>query len=165
MSDGNDLHLDLEVYPYGSTVSIEDLETEDVPGVPAGAKVDVWCYASNHSIDVYTMSYDETDAADRAVRVRVYSGADPSGLGSMVFDGPLELASGILAIRDDIDPPAEDQQLQLGPGSVHLQIFTVRAIETVHYNQPEPGDHPVSGPSDINVLIRRDLATAPHSDT
>jgi hypothetical protein len=149
----NELLLDIEVFPNGSTVTIEDLETEDIPGIPDGAMTDIWCWATSHSIDVYTMSPDESDTAERLVRVRVYGGSNPDGLGERVFDGDLEITTGVLAVGSDLGAPPEDQQLQLGPGVVHLQIFTRKAIQMVYADLPEPKEYPISGPTDINILL------------
>lgn len=149
----NEMLLDVEVLPAVSHVTIEDVMTEDMPGVPQGAKTDIWCWSTLHSIDVYTMNQDESDAAERLVRVRVYRGTDPADLGERVFDGELELTTGILAVGSDLGAPPEEQQLHLGPGIVHLQIFTEKAIQTVHHELPEPGEYPISGPTEVNVLI------------
>ncbi len=120
---------------------------------PDGFKTEIWCWSTIHSIDVYTMSQDESETTERLVRVRVYRGTDSVGLGERAFDGG--------AGTDNWDPgsrrlprtPPEEQQLHLSPGLVHLQIFTEKAIQTVHYDLPEPGEYPISGPTDINVLI------------
>ncbi|MGJ6126305.1 hypothetical protein QN239_27390 [Mycolicibacterium sp. Y3] len=153
MASDNELLLDVEVDPWGSTISIEDLDTDDRPGVPEGFKTEIWCWSTIHSIDVYTMSQDESETTERLVRVRVYRGTDSVGLGERAFDGDLELTTGTLAVGAYLGTPPEEQQLHLSPGLVHLQIFTEKAIQTVHYDLPEPGEYPISGPTDINVLI------------
>ncbi|MGJ6121622.1 hypothetical protein QN239_03495 [Mycolicibacterium sp. Y3] len=147
----NEMLLDVEVFPWGSYVSIEDLETLDQAGVPEGAKTDTWCWATAHAIDVYTLSPDESDDAERLVRIRVYRGTNSTGLGEQVFDGELELTTGILAVGSDLGAPPEEQQLNLGPGVVHLQIFTQKLVQTAKTGQPD--EYPISGPTDINVLI------------
>ena len=68
MSD-NELLLDVHVFPWGSTVSIEDLDTEDQAGVPDGAKTTIWCWSTDHAIDVYTLSEDESDDAERLAQI------------------------------------------------------------------------------------------------
>lgn len=67
MASDNGLLLDVEVDPWGSTISIEDLDTDDRPGVPDGFKTDIWCWFTMPSIDVYTMSQDESEMAERPV--------------------------------------------------------------------------------------------------
>ncbi len=153
MANGNELLLDVDVDPWGSTISIEDLDTDVRPGVPDGFKTEIWCYSTLHSIDVYTMSQDESETIDRLVRVQVFRGADPASLGEQVFDGKLELTTGTLAVGAYLGTPPEEQQLHLGPGIAHLQIYTMKTIETVHYGLREPGEYPISGPTDVNVLI------------
>lgn len=147
----NELLLDVEVFPWGSTVSIEDLDTEDQAGVPDGAKTTVWCWATTHAIDVYTMSEDESDDAERLVRVRVYRGTDTAGLGDRVFNGKLELTTGVLAVGAYIGTPPPQQQLELGPGVIDLQIFTAKTVQTVRTGRAD--EYPISGPTDITVLI------------
>jgi len=147
----NELLLDVHVFPWGSTVSIEDLDTEDQAGVPDGAKTTIWCWSTDHAIDVYTLSGDESDDAERLVHVRVYRGTDPTGLGERVFDGNLELTTGILAVGAYIGTPPPEQQLNLGPGVIHLQIFTAKAIQTARTGRDD--EYPISGPTDINVLL------------
>lgn len=100
MASDNELLLDVEVDPWGgSTISIEDLDTDDRPGVPPdGFKTEIWCWSTIHSIDVYTMSQDESETTERLVRVRVYRGTDSVGLGERAFDGELELTTGTLAV-------------------------------------------------------------------
>jgi hypothetical protein len=149
----NEMLLDVEMLPAVNHVTIEDVMTEDMPGVPDGVKTEIWCWSTRHSINVYTMGEDESDATGRLVRVRVYRGTDTAGLGERVFDGELELTTGILAVGSDLGAPPDEQQLNLGPGIVRLQIFTEKAIQTVHNNLPQPGEYPISGPTDVNVLV------------
>jgi hypothetical protein len=144
--------LDVELFPWGHKVVFEDLQTLDTPGVPDGAATDIWCWATPHSIDVYTMTQDQSDDAERLVRVRVLRGTGTQGLGDLVFDGNLELTTGILAVGSELGaPPPEDRQLSLGVGTVALKIFTAKAVQAAKAGTPD--EYPLSGPTDVTVLL------------
>lgn len=150
----NELLFEGEIYPDGSQIKIEDPGTADIPdGVTEGAAFD----ASDSSISVYTMSADEAETIGRDVVTRVYRGTDPEGLGNLIFDRTITFTQPFLGVGEILH---DEDDLNLIPldrtGPIRLQIFTDSTISTVTY--PDDGDHQISGPSDVNILIRYDLS-------
>ena len=143
-----------EIYPDGSQIKIEDPGTSDIPeGVTEGAAFD----ASDSSVSVYTMSADEAEMIERDVIARVYKGTDADGLGGMIFDQTLTFTQSFLGVGEILHDEDELNHIPLERnGPIRLQIFTDNAIKSVTY--PDHGERPVSGPSEVNILIRYDLS-------
>lgn len=155
MTDSNEVLLDqVEVFPHGGIVVIEDFGTFDSADSLTADGVETGGYdATEHSIDVYTFSADEADTAGRGVTVRVYSGGQTDGLGTMIFDGQLDVTSGVLAIGGTLQDPEEMHRIPLPHhGSCNIKIFANYTVSTIHYTSTNE-DRPASGPSDIVVLI------------
>ena len=150
----NELLFEGEIYPDGSQIKIEDPGTADIPeGVTEGAAFD----ASDSSVSVYTMSADEAETIERDVVTRVYKGSDPDGLGELIFDQDVTFTQPFMGVGEVLHDESELTHIPLErTGPIRLQIFTANTIETVTY--PDHGDHPVSGPSEVNILIRYDLS-------
>lgn len=97
--------LETEIFPDAGFVVIEDLGTQDVVGLSeAGHRAGY--EATRHRLDIYTMSADESDMIGREVIVRVYAGdpLDTDELGQLIFDGELDITTGILAISELLSP-------------------------------------------------------------
>lgn len=145
----NKLLCDSEIAPDGSVVVIED--------VGAGGVSGVYVHPGGHgdggvvqALWVHTMNIHECDLVGRMVRVRVYSGTDTRGRGEPAFDGQLDIASGVLALGDRHN---RTRQLLFGtPKVVQVTVFLGNEIETVPVGDSE-SCYPVSGPSEVNVLL------------
>lgn len=150
----NELLFEGEIYPDGSQIKIEDSGTSDIPdGVTEGAAFDV----SDSSVSVYTMSADEAEMIERDVLTRVYKGTDTHGLGELIFDQTVTFTQPFLGVGEILHDEVELNHIPLERnGPIRLQIFTDNAIKTVTY--PDHGERPVSGPSEVNILIRYDLS-------
>ncbi|MFV8310333.1 hypothetical protein [Mycobacteroides chelonae] len=150
----NELLFEGEIYPDGSQIKIEDPGTSDIPdGVTEGAAFD----ASDSSVSVYTMSADEAETIERDVVARVYKGTDTQGLGELIFDQNVTFTQPFLGLGEILHDEDSLNHVPLErTGSIRLQIFTDTAIKTVTY--PGHGEHRISGPSDVNILIRYDLS-------
>ncbi|SID09918.1 Uncharacterised protein [Mycobacteroides abscessus subsp. abscessus] len=150
----NELLFEGEIYPDGSQIKIEDPGTADIPeGVTEGAAFD----ASNSSVSVYTMSADEAETIGRDVMTRVYRGTDPSGLGNLIFDQTVTFTQPFLGVGEILHDEDDLSHVPLEhAGPIRLQIFTDNTINTVTYSNH--GERPISGPSDVNILIRYDLS-------
>ncbi|WP_020101891.1 hypothetical protein [Mycobacterium sp. 360MFTsu5.1] len=145
----NKVLCDSEIAPDGSVVVIEDVGAGGVSGVyvhpdvhgDGGLARALW---------VHTMNVHECDLAGRMVRVRVYSGTDTRGLGVPAFDGHLDIATGVLALGDRHN---HTRQLLFGtPKVVRVTVFLGNEIDTVQFAGSE-SCYPLSGPSEINVLL------------
>ncbi|MDX1874761.1 hypothetical protein SBI67_21795 [Mycolicibacterium sp. 120266] len=131
---------------------IEDVGARGVPGVYAQESID-WGFTASrpvHAIWVRTMSMFDGELLGRQVRVRVMTGSDARGLGVPVYRGELTVASGVLAIGEARNP---DRQLLFGtPATLRVTVLVDTADEVIHFSDP-PADYPVSGPTDVTVLI------------
>lgn len=158
METSNRVLCDNQITPDGSVLVIEDVGAQGMPGTYAHPDVAVEPDVRWHAVWVHTMSADECAVAGRSVRVRVLVGSDGAGLGDVVFDGCLELASGVLAIGEAHNP---GRRLLFGsPTSLRLRIYVDHAVDVLHF----PGDqgaYPTSGPSDVAVLLHGDPDLVP----
>lgn len=133
--------LDGDVRPDGGIVVIEDLGTVDTADVLTEGGLLAGYDATAHSVDVYTCSADDAAVARRGVRVRVYSGDHVNGLGPAIFDGQLDITSGVLAIGQTWHHPHEMYHVPLPhPGPRRVRIYAAAA-------------RPPSRPNDLVVLI------------
>lgn len=146
----NKMLCDSEIAPDGSVVVIEDVGAGGVSGVYVHPDV-LGDGGVVRALWVHTMNIHECDLAGRMVRVRVYSGTDIRGLGVPAFDGQLDIASGVLALGDRHN---RSRQLLFGrPKVVRVTVFLGNEIETVQFGDSD-SCYPVSGPSEVNVLLR-----------
>lgn len=147
----NTVLCDARVTPDGSLVVIEDVGARGLGSVYLDGDTPVEDRVGPvHALWVRTMSVHEVELLGAGVRVRVLVGADTGGLGTLVFRGALTVGSGVLAIGDARSP---DRQLLFGaPATLHVSVLVENSMGTVHFTHP-PEDYPVSGPSDIAVLI------------
>ncbi|KAB7758426.1 hypothetical protein [Mycolicibacterium mucogenicum] len=145
----NKVLCDSEIAPDGSVVVIEDVGAGGVSGVyvhpdvrgDGGVVRALW---------VHTMNVHECDLVGRMVRVRVYSGTETRGMGVPAFDGHLDIATGVLAVGDRHN---RNRQLLFGtPKVVRVTVFLGNEIETVQFGDSD-SRYPLSGPSEINVLL------------
>lgn len=158
------LLCDTTIAPDGAVVVIEDVGAHGFGGVYVHADMECESDMPRHALWVHTMNADECELAGRLIRVRILSGtADTAGLGELVFDGHLALASGILAVGEAHNP---GRQLLFGvPATIHVSVYTHDAVGAVHFNHP-PADYAVSGPSDVTVLLHDSPAlSGPISNT
>ncbi|TQK31850.1 hypothetical protein FBY28_4895 [Arthrobacter sp. SLBN-53] len=147
----NTVLCDARVTPDGSVVVIEDVGARGLGSVYLDGATPVVDRAEPvHTLWVRTMSVHEAELLGAGVRARVLVGTDTGGPGTLVFRGELAVGSGVLAIGDARSP---DRQLLFGaPATLHVSVFTENCLGTVHFTHP-PEDYPVSGPSDVVVLI------------
>lgn len=148
----NSLLCDAQVTPDGAVVVIEDVGARGVPGIYAHESIDCEVTASRpvHAIWVRTMSMFDGELLGHQVRVRVMAGSNTRGLGVPVYRGELTVASGVLAIGEARNP---DRQLLFGtPATLRVIVLVDTADEVIHFSDP-PADYPVSGPTDVTVLI------------
>lgn len=147
----NTVLCDARVTPDGSVVVIEDVGARGLGNAYLDGATPVVDRAGPvHTLWVRTMSVHEAELLGAGVRARVLVGTDTDGLGTLVFRGELAVGSGVLAIGDARSP---DRQLLFGaPATLHVSVYTENAMGTVHFTHP-PEDYPVSGPSDVVVLI------------
>lgn len=145
----NKVLCDNEIAPDGSVVVIEDVGANGLSGVIVHPDMG-GDRAVTRALWVHTMNVHECDLAGRLVRVRVYSGTDARGLGVPAFEGHLDVATGVLALGDRHN---RTRQLLFGaPQVVRVSVFLGNDIETVQFGDSE-SRYPVSGPSEINVLL------------
>lgn len=147
----NTVLCDAQVTPDGAVVVIEDVGARGVPGVYIDERVGYVAPSQPvHAIWVRTMSMFDGELLGRGVRVRVLVGTEPRGLGDPVYRGELAIASGVVAIGEAHNP---DRKLLVGlPAILKVTIFADTTIDAIHFDDP-PADYPVSGPTDIAVLI------------
>ncbi|MCV7256840.1 hypothetical protein H7J86_32160 [Mycobacterium hackensackense] len=150
----NTLLCDVFTTPDGNMLTIEDPGAAGHAGTYVHADLDSGTALEPlRALWVHTMGAHECDQTGRRVRVRVLAGTDRLGLGTLVFDGQLTIGSGILAIGDARSP---DRHLLVGPPStVNVSVFAEYVVELLHFEDPDVG-YPVSGPSDITVLLGGD---------
>ena len=159
-SGPNRVLCDVLTTPGGCVFTIEDAAARGTFGLHVGAEpdADVAVAAPQRALWVRTMDMHECSVFGRLVRVRVLDGADGHGLGTLVFDGRLRISSGVLAIGDARSP---DRRVLFGPPStVRVGVFVEYAVEVLHFDDPAIG-YPVSGPSDVNVLLYGAAGFAP----
>ncbi|TDZ79674.1 hypothetical protein DE4585_03422 [Mycobacteroides salmoniphilum] len=141
----NEVLLDVNVFPDYGQVRIEDLGTKEVPD---GWGVEEAFIASEHAVYVLTMTADESDMANRGVRVRVLRGSDQDGLGELIFNQPLTFDSQILAVGEILDVDDNLHKVQLpGRGPYPVRIFTASNIPS------EELEWPIEGATEINIVI------------
>ncbi|AQA03914.1 hypothetical protein BVC93_17425 [Mycobacterium sp. MS1601] len=138
----NELLLDIEVFPDYGQIEVSDIggrEGTQGPGREYGVSY------SDHTVDVFTMSVEESLARDQDVRVRVFSGSDQSDLGTLVFDRNLIFSDPPkLGIYQPLADDPED-----GGGSVSIERTGPVRIQ-IFVDPPHEADH-------VNILIRYDL--------
>jgi len=146
------LLCEAEIAPDGSVVVIEDVGAKGLSGVYVHPDVD-GDGGTAHALWVHTMGIHECELVDRLVRVRVFSGSDTRGFGTPAFAGRLDIASGVLALGDRHN---RTRQLLFGtPTVVQISVFLGTEIETIRFGGAAIG-YPVSGPSEVNVLLGGD---------
>lgn len=70
-------------------------------------------------------------------------------------DGAMTIPSGVIAVGDVRNP---DRHLLFGsPAVIRVRVFVADTVDLIHFRCP-PADYPVSGPSDITVLLPDDPA-------
>jgi hypothetical protein len=147
---GNELLAELDVYPDHGTVVVEDGGHSD-PETQIVINGRHWGYpgsvrANQHSIHVVTMSADTADRIGRDVRVRVYRGQNESDLGTLLFDGILNLAETTLAIGELLVEPETLQRVDVGhAGPTRIQIYAQNSVPLL---KDEPDI-----PTDLNILV------------
>ncbi len=111
------------------------------------------------------MSDHECATAGRRVRVRVFAGSDTNELGTLAFDGLLTISSGVVAVGEAMNP---GRHVLVGsPALIRVRVFVTETIETIRF-EPSDAEYPVSGPSDITVLVPEDPSFShaiPHAPT
>lgn len=145
-----ELLAEIDVYPYHGSVLVEDAgeSDPDTQIVPNGRQ---WgdpgsVSASQHSIQVVTISADIVDGIGRDVAVRVYRRGSESGLGTLIFDGCLNLTVPALAIGELLAESEFLRRVDVGhTGRTRIQIFAQNTV-------PELQDEPDS-PTDLNILV------------
>ncbi|MFD6199541.1 hypothetical protein ACFWE3_22840 [Mycobacteriaceae bacterium NPDC060252] len=144
--DRRELLLDVNVFPDYGQILIEDLGTSKLPSPGDGD--DDRFIASEHAVYVLTMTADESDMANRGVRVRVLRGSDQDGLGELIFNQPLTFDSQILAVGEILDVDDNLHKVELpGRGPYQVRIFTASSI-------PSEGlEWPIEGATEINIVI------------
>ncbi|WGI30894.1 hypothetical protein QDT91_16575 [Mycolicibacterium aubagnense] len=148
----NTLLCDAEIAPDGSVVVIEDVGANGLSGVYVHPDID-GDGGTARALWVHTMGIHECDLVGRLVRVRVFAGSDARGLGVPTFDGRLDIASGVLALGDRHN---RTRQLLFGaPAVVPVRVFLGNEIDTIRFGDSE-SRYPVSGPSEVNVLLPAD---------
>ncbi|MCV7288906.1 hypothetical protein H7J87_26615 [Mycolicibacterium wolinskyi] len=94
----------LDVFPSGGMVRIEDPGHSGPDPDIAGGGTDFGdpgtFVAGRHSVRIVTMSADTAESVGRNVTVRIYQGADPAGLGTLIYSGSLDLTEPTLAIGE-----------------------------------------------------------------
>ncbi len=150
----NTVLCDVFTTPDGNVLTIEDPSADGRAGIYVHEDFDSGiALAPQRALWVHTLGVHECDIVGRRVRVRVLAGMDRRGLGTLLFDGQLNVGSGILAIGDSRSP---DRHLLVGPPStVGVSVFAENVVELLHFDDPDIG-YPGSGPSDITVLLDRD---------
>lgn len=150
------LLCDLQATPDGCVLTIEDADAHRTPdglGVylhgDRNTDTDIDATEPQRALWIRTMNIHECTTLGRLVRVRVLTGIKPHHrLGELAFNGHLDISSGILAIGDTRSP---DRHLLSGPPSIlRVSVYTSHTAEFID------DDYPVSGPSDITVLIHGD---------
>ena len=150
---GNQLLCDTAITPDGCIVTIEDVGCNGTPAAYVRQDGALTPGTPVHALWVHTMGAHECDTVGRRVRVQVLAGSRASDAGDLVFDGYLTVASGVIAIGDARNP---DRKLLFGrPGRVRVRVFVTDKVEVVHFTDP-PGEYPISGPSDVTVLLPDD---------
>jgi hypothetical protein len=153
----NTVLCDSEIAPDGGVVVIEDVGAGGLSGVYVHPEADGDGSVAR-ALWVHTMTVHECELAGRWVRVRVYSGTDPHGLGVPVFDGQLDIATGVMALGDRHN---RTRQLLVGvPKIVRVSVFLGSEIETIQFGDSE-SRYPVSGPSEVNVLLHGETGFVP----
>ncbi|MDR3663147.1 MAG: hypothetical protein P4L86_22655 [Mycobacterium sp.] len=154
----NTLLCEAAITPDGSVMVIEDIGASGISGTYVHADLDCGMGTVQNALWVHTMNVHECVVVGRPVSVRVFSGADTHGLGVPAFCGELNVASGVLAVGDRHNP---GRQLLLGsPSVVRVSVFLGNDIEVVGFDNSGVG-YPVSGPSEVNVLLHGDPGFAP----
>lgn len=149
----NLLLCDTGLTPDGCVVTIEDAGVNGSAGTYVHLDIDFDADLPQPALWVHTMSIHECDLVGRLVHVRVLAGLDGSGLGDLAFDGQLTVPSGIIAVGDARDP---GRQLLCGsPSTVDVSVYVEPDVDTIRFDHP-PGEYPISGPSEVNVLLRGD---------
>ncbi len=139
---------------------IEDVGTKGNSGIDVHADIDWKASEVRDALWVHTMSSHECDIVGRPVQVRVLAGSETHRLGVSVFDGELNIASGVLAVGHR---RSRDRQLLFGtPSIVRLSVFLGYDIEAIRFGGSD-GEYPVSGASEVNVLIHGQSDFAPAS--
>ncbi|MUL65158.1 hypothetical protein BOO86_11835 [Mycobacterium sp. CBMA 234] len=132
---------------------IEDAGANGSAGAYVHLDIDYEQYLPQPALWVHTMSMHECDLVGRLVHVKVLTGPDRDGLGELAYDGQLTVPSGIIAVGDVRDP---GRQLLCGsPTTLDVSVFVDTEIHGAHFDNPM-GEYPVSGPSDVNILLRGD---------
>lgn len=144
------LLCDIMIAPDGDVITIEDAGTKGMTGTDVSTQTDPGSETVRRALWVQTMSAHECDVVGRQIRVRVLSGADTGGLGVRVFDGHLNIVSGLLAIGDRRNP---DRQLLVGPaGVIGVSVFVGNDIAAICFDD-SGASYPTSGPSEVTVLL------------
>lgn len=152
------LLCDTEIAPDGAVVVIEDVGAHGIPGTYVHPDIDHDPPLPCHALWVHTMNIDECAVAGRLVRVRVLTGTDPRGLGILAFEGQLEIASGVLAVGDAHNP---GRQLMFGaPAILSISVLVDNQIDVICFPDAS-GDYPVSGPSEVTVLLHSNPGFTP----
>lgn len=156
----NRLLCDVLTTPDRYVVTIEDAGARGASGIHVQDEPHsvVEVSVPQQVLRVHTMGMHECDVFGRRIRVRVFAGTARRGLGILAFDGRLNIASGTLAIGDSRSP---ERQLLFGPPSIlRTCIFFEYAVEALYMGDSSTG-YPVSGPSDVNVLLYGDRGFTP----
>lgn len=154
----NTLLCEKQITPDGCVLVIEDVGAKGNSGVYVHADRDCRVAAAADALWVHTMSDHECDVVGRPVLVRVFSGADNRRLGVRVFDGELNVASGVLALGHRHN---SDRLLLAGPPSrVRVTVYLGYDIDAITFEGSD-SEYPVSGPSEVNVLLQGEPGFVP----
>jgi hypothetical protein len=154
----NLLLCDAELAPDGCVVVIEDVGANGSAGTYVHLDFNNQVQIPQPALWVHTMSIGECDLVGRLVQVRVLAGTDAGGLGELAFDGQLNVPSGIIAVGDVRDP---GRQLLCGaPSTVDVSVFVDPDVEPIRLDNLQD-EYPVSGPSEVNVLLHGDPGFVP----
>ncbi len=150
ITSSNVVLCDAQIEPDGAVVVIEDLGANGMLGTYIHPDVTIEQGMPGHALWIHTMSADECSVAGRLVRVRVLTGSDKTGLGELVFEGHLELSSGVLAIGNAHNPA---RVLLFGsPTRLRVSVFVTHDVDVLYFAGSWSG-YPVSGPTDVAILM------------
>ncbi|MGJ6121435.1 hypothetical protein QN239_02485 [Mycolicibacterium sp. Y3] len=150
MAMANRSLCDTEITPDGYVVVIGDASAHTTPGIYVHQDIPSEVDRPAHALWIRTMSDHECVTAGRRVRVQVSAGSVTDGLGTPAFDGELTISSGVLAVGDVMNP---DRHVLVGsPGALRVRVFVTETVDTIRFDGSD-AEYPVSGPSDITVLV------------
>lgn len=140
----NEPLLDVEVFPDYHCIEIRDAASWSTVDPPGGPRADgsVTTY-NDYGVLVHTMTTDEAVSRNQNVHVRVYRGADPTGMGTLIFDRDLIITDPPqLAINQTLtDEPGDGgglaQLAQVGPTRIRIYAKPPEDADEVNILVPQ----------------------------